>query len=104
MCPPDIIKEKYGGESSSYTNSAESVCPIRWFTPMTGFLSAYPKAFANAKPVNNAPIRPGVFVTPIKSISLIVKEVLLRISKIIGSNLIICFLDAISGTTPPNCE
>ena len=58
-------------------------------------------ALASATPTSKAPTSPGPYVTPIASISSSVTPASVNAFLITGLIFSICFLDAISGTTPP---
>lgn len=68
---------------------------------MSGLLSAKAKALEKATPTTNAPTRPGAYVTAIASMSFQFKLVFEMHSSATPAMASICFLLAISGTTPP---
>jgi len=69
VCPPETIKAIKGKVGGSSPKKFAKMCPSRWLTPIRGLFKARDKVFAAIIPIHNAPIRPGPWVTAIKSIS-----------------------------------
>ena len=78
------------------------MCPSKWFTPTNGLFSAYAKPLPYDTPTNNAPTSPGPYVGAITSISFNSIFAFSSASFVTLDIASIWFLDAISGTTPPN--
>src|SRR5262249_8931209 len=93
----------YGGGAGSAGSSrnAAARCPARWFTPTTGFPSAYASAFAVSTPTSSAPTSPGPHVTASASSSGRVTPASEAARRITGTMVAMCWREATSGTTPP---
>ena len=72
-----------------------------WCTPTSGMSFAKLMAFASATPTSSAPTRPGPYVTPMASKSSRVTSASFNASSMTWLIFSMCFLEAISGTTPP---
>ena len=73
-----------------------------WFTPIKGRLLLKAMALAVVSPISRAPTRPGPQVAAIASKSFNAAPADSNASSITGLMFSRCFLDATSGTTPPN--
>ena len=102
MCPPETTKQTKGGSKSLWSIKLALICPSIWLTPINGLSKEYANPLAYWSPTKSAPTNPGPYVTAIASMSSNVTPATSKASSTTAFIASMCFLDATSGTTPPN--
>src|SRR5512132_1198056 len=99
--PPETTRHTAGVRSGPWSTAFASMCPSRWFTPISGAPVASAIDLAAAIPTRSAPTRPGPTVTATPSRSPNPHPAVSSAASISGVSASTCARLASSGTTPP---